>query len=86
MRITARKTEFIISGDKLFVKSFDASNDTFSLFRHTVTNGVVSAAEMLDTSIRLAISSAQSGVGGKVTGPSLGGNRERVTVSFLRFV
>lgn len=47
-----KKTEFIISGDKLFVKSFDDSNDTFSLFRHTVTNGVVSAAEMLDTSIK----------------------------------
>ena len=47
-----KKAEFIISGDKLFVKSFDASNDTFSLFRHTVTNGVVSAAEMLDTSIK----------------------------------
>ena len=47
-----KKAEFIISGDKLFVKSFDASNDTFLLFRHTVTNGVVSAAEMLDASIK----------------------------------
>ena len=47
-----KKAEFIISGDKLFVKSFDDSNDTFSLFRHTVTNGVVSAAEMLDTGIK----------------------------------
>ncbi len=47
-----KKADFTISGDKLFVKSFDNSNDTFSLFIHTVTNGVVSAAEMLDTSIK----------------------------------
>ena len=47
-----KKAEFIIEGDRLFVKSFDGSGDTFSLFKHTLSNGVVSAAEMLDTGVR----------------------------------
>lgn len=47
-----KKAEFIIEGDRLFVKSFDGSGDTFSLFKHTLSNGVVSAAEMLDTGVK----------------------------------
>ena len=47
-----KKAEFIIEGNRLFVKSFDGSGDTFSLFKHTLSNGVVSAAEMLDTSVK----------------------------------
>lgn len=47
-----KKAEFIIEGDRLFVKSFDGPGDTFSLFKHTLSNGVVSAAEMLDTGVK----------------------------------
>lgn len=47
-----KKAEFIIEGDRLFVKSFDGSGDMFSLFKHTLSNGVVSAAEMLDTGVK----------------------------------
>jgi hypothetical protein len=47
-----KKAEFIIEGNRLFVKSFDGSGDTFSLFKHTLSNGVVSAAEMLDTGVK----------------------------------
>lgn len=47
-----KKAEFIIEGDRLFVKSFDGSGDKFSLFKHTLSNGVVSAAEMLDTGVK----------------------------------
>lgn len=45
-----KKADFILSSDKLYVKVYSQS-DTFSLYKHTVSGGSVSAAQLLSDGV-----------------------------------